>query len=73
MGILDSRLMVAIQFHKTLHGLCSGRETRTTSLESKLLQQMMDMGEEVLYNIFLYLHKSYDIPECGLCLDIIAA
>ena len=49
------------------------RETRTISLEAKLLQQMMDMGEEVLYVIFLYLHESYDIPECGLCLDIIAA
>ena len=34
---------------------------------------MMDMREEDLYDIFLYLHKSYYTSDCGRCLDIIAA
>ena len=73
MGILNRRLMSVIQFHDTLHGLRMGRETRNTSLEAKLLQQLMNMREEILYDIFLYLHKSYDTRDCGHCLDIIAA
>ena len=67
--------MASIQFHETIHGLHTGRGrgTRTTSLEAKLLQQPMDMREKVLYNIFLYLHKSYDALDCGLFLYILAA
>ena len=37
--ILNHRLMVVIQFHKKLHGLCTGRVTGKASLKSKLLQQ----------------------------------
>ena len=46
--------MASIQFHETIHGLHTGRGrgTRTTSLEAKLLQHMMDMREEVIYDIF---------------------
>ena len=73
MGILNCHLMAEIQFHNTLHGLRTGRGTRTTSLEANLLQHLISMREEVLYNIFLYLHKPYDTPDCGRCLDIIAA
>ena len=73
MGILNCRLMAEIQFHDTLHGLSTGRGTRTTSLEAKLLKHIMSMREEVLYDIFLYIHKGYDAPDCGCCLGILAA
>ena len=73
MGILNCCLMVAIQFHDTLHGLCTDRGTRTTYLESKLIQHLMAMMEEVLYYIFSYIHKGYDNTDCGRCLDILAA
>ena len=69
-GILNRCLMSVIQFHDTLHGLRMGRETKNTSLEAKLLQHIMDMRKEVLKDIFLYLCKLYDTPDC---LDIIAA
>ena len=42
------------------HGLRAGRGTGTAILESKLLQQLAALREEVLYVIFLDLHKAYD-------------
>ena len=42
------------------------------SLEAKLLQQLMEMREEVLYEIFLDLHKAYEDLDRGRCLEIIA-
>ena len=65
-GILNRCLMALIQFHNTLHGLRTGRGTSTTSLEANLLQTMRAMKEEFLYNIFLYIHRAYDTPDCDL-------
>ena len=72
MGILDCRLMEAIQFYDTLHGLLTGRGTGTVSLKSNLLQKMAYMREEFLYEIFLDLHKAYDSLDLVLCLNIFA-
>ena len=46
--MLNYFLMAEVQFHNTLHGLHTGRVTRTAPLEAKLLQQLMFMREEVL-------------------------
>ena len=43
------------------------------STESKLLQNMTAMREEVLYEIFLDLQKACDDLEWGLCLYILVA
>ena len=64
-GILDHSLMAAIQLHDTLHGIRISRGTGTTSLESRLLQQLITIREEVIYKIFLYLNKSYDAQDRG--------
>lgn len=72
-GILNRRLTAAIQFHNTLHGFRTVRGTGTAYLESKMLQQLMAMREEFLYDIFLDLNKSYDALDRNLCLDILAA
>ena len=45
----------------------------TASLEVKLLQQLMDLRVEVLYEILLYLHKAYDTLECDRCLNFLEA
>ena len=50
-----------------------GRGTGTVSLESKLLQQLMVMREEVMYEILLDLHKAYDSLDSDRCLNILAA
>ena len=51
-GILNLFLTTAIQFHDTFQIFRAGRGTGTASLESKLLQHLMVMREEVLDEIF---------------------
>ena len=58
--ILNCRLTASITFHDFLNGFRAGRGTGTTTLEAKLLQQLAALREEVLYVIFLELHKAYD-------------
>ena len=58
--ILQRRLATSITYHDFLHVFRAGRGTRTATLEAKLLQQLAAMREEVLYVIFLDLHKAYD-------------
>ena len=73
MGILNHLCQAMIQFDNTFHGFRTGRGMGTASLKANLIQKLTDMGEEVLYEIFLYLHKAYVALECCLCLDILAA
>ena len=58
-GILNCQLTVSIAYHNFLHGLRAGCGTDNTTLKAKLLLQLAAMREEVLYVIFLYLHKAY--------------
>ena len=60
MRIMNLLLTSAIDLHENLHGLLTGQGTGTTSLEFKLLHQLMEIQEEVLYENFLGLHKAYD-------------
>ena len=69
--ILNSRFITSIAFHNVLHHFREVRFTGNASLEAKLLQQLAAMMEEVLYVIFLYLHKSYDPLDRDICLDIL--
>ena len=59
-AILHRRLTASITYHDFLHGFWAGRGTGTSTLEAKLLQQLAAFRGEVLYVIFLDLHKSYD-------------
>ena len=58
--IINRPLSTTIYFHVVPHGLQVGRSTGTDSLKAKLLQELTTMREEVLYAIFLELHKVYD-------------
>ena len=55
--ILNSRLTTSIEFHDVLHGFRVGSATGATSLKVKLLQKLLAIMEEVLYTIFMHLHK----------------
>ena len=57
---LNCRLTASITFHDFLHGFWEGHGTGTSTLEAKLLQNLAALREEVLYVIFLDLHKAYD-------------
>ena len=71
--IINHQLMVVIQLHDTLRSFCNGRVTGIASLGDKLIKNIMDMMEEILYEIFLDLQKAYAILERRSCLDIITA
>ena len=43
----------------------------TTTLEAKLIQQLAATREELLYMIFLDLHKAYDALDRDRCLEIL--
>ena len=58
--ILNHRLVASISFHNFLHGFRAGCVTGTATLKAKLLQQLADMREEVLYLIFMDMYNSYD-------------
>ena len=58
--ILNLQLTASIKFHDFLHGFRAGHVTCTATLEDKLFQQLAALREEVLYMIFLDLHKAYD-------------
>ena len=69
--ILNHRLTASITYHDFLHGFRSGCGTCTATLEAKLLQQLADLREEVLYVIFMELHKAYDALERSRCMEIL--
>ena len=58
--ILNCRLTASITYHDFLHGFWAGHGTGTANLEAKLLQQLAALRGEVLYVIFLDLHKTSD-------------
>ena len=70
-AILNCRLTASIAFHNFLHLFWAGRRTGTVTLEVKLLQQLAAFREEVLYLIFLDLHKAYYALERSRCLEIL--
>ena len=60
-----------IAFHGVLYGFLASHGTDTTSLEAKLIQKLMAMKEEVLYAIYMDLHKAYDALDRDICLEIL--
>ena len=70
-AILNCRLVASTTFHDFLHIFRVGRGTGTATLEAKLLQQLEALKEEILYVIFLNLHKAYDDLRRSMCLEIL--
>ena len=60
MGLLKRCFTSDIYFHAVIHGFRAGHRMVTTTLEDKLLQQLTNTMEAVLYVIFLDLQKEYD-------------
>ena len=71
MAIINRRLTASITFQDFLHEFQEGRGTGTATLKDKLLQQLAALREEVMYVIFLYLHKAYDALDRSRCLDFL--
>ena len=58
--IIDRRLAESIELYDVLHMFRVWRGTFTATLEAKILQEIMGMRKEVLYEIFIGLHKAND-------------
>ena len=70
-AILNQRLTASITYHNFLHRFWAGCGTCTATLEAKLLQQLAALREDVLYVIFLDLHKAYNTLDRSRCLEIL--
>ena len=69
-AILNLQLAASITFHNFLHRFWEVRGTGTATLEAKLLQHFAALREEVLYVIFLDLHKAYAALDRSRCLNV---
>ena len=70
-AILNRRFTASITHHEFIYGFRSGHGTGTATLEAKMLQQLAALKEEVLYVIFLDLHKAYDALDRSRFLEIL--
>ena len=61
----------SITYHDSINGFSSVHGTGTASPEVKLIQKEMETRDEVLYMIFLDLHKAYDALERSRFLEIL--
>ena len=68
---LNRHLTSSITYHDFLHGSQEYCDTGNGTLEGKPLQQLAAMREDVLYVIFLDLHKAYDALDMDRCLEIL--
>ena len=59
-AILNHWITASIAYHDFLRVFRAGCGTGNATLEDKLLQQLVAMREEVMYVIFMDLHKAYD-------------
>ena len=66
--ILNYWITASITYHNFLHGFRDGRGTGTTTLEAKLLRRLAVLRDEVLYVIFLDLHKACETLDRSRCL-----
>ena len=59
--IIDRPLAAAIHFYDVLNGLRKKWVTGNATLEVKLIKKITGMRQEVLYNIFIDIHKDYNV------------
>ena len=69
-GTINRHIGAAVRFHGFLHGLRSGQGAATNFLKAKLIHQIMEMSEEVIYEVFLKLRNCYDVFEREICMEI---
>ena len=58
-------------FRDVLDGFQSNCGTGKASIVANIFQQLAGMRNEAMYNIFIYLHKSYNATDLEICLDIL--
>ena len=69
--IVDQRLVEYIEFHEVLTGFRALIGTGVVTLKAKPLQYILGLHQEVLYDIFVDLQKSYDALDQERALSIL--
>ena len=69
--ITNRHFTASITFHDVLHSFRADCGTGTASLDAKLLQQLADLTEEVLYAIFMELQTVYFALNRYICMEIL--
>ena len=72
-SLLNRQITAVITYHDALHRFWEGQGTGTNALEARMLQQLTYMMEVVLFEVFLYLHKSYNALDQERALELLAA
>ena len=62
---------VAIELHDVLEVLWDGRVVGTNSIEANLIQQLMYLSKDFLYDIFLDLPNQFYASDRDSCLEIL--
>ena len=68
--IVDCCLEGVIELHDILHRFRSKRNMGTTTLNEKILQKIAGPHQEVFYEIFIDIHKSYYSIDRDITLSI---
>ena len=68
--ILNAPLL-EVDLHDYLHGFWAKRGCRTSSIDAKLLQQLVFREQVPMYGIFLDPQKSFNVMNWGRCLEIL--
>ena len=69
-GVVNRQIGAGVRLHDVLNGFQACWETGTASLGANTPQQITAIREEVLYEFFIDLQKSYTALERERCLDI---
>ena len=69
--IIYQRLTDSIEFHDILHGFRACRGTGMATLESKILQHISGLQQDMFYEVFVYIHNAYDALDRGHALEIL--
>ena len=72
-GLINRRIGAPVIYHDNLHRFKAGRVTGTAYLESKLIQQLTVIREEVLYEVLLDLKKVHNALDKEQCMEILVS
>jgi hypothetical protein len=65
------RQLNALLLHEALHGCWNRQDMGLAILEAKLAQQLVHLGQEPFYRVFLDLKKAFDTMDRERCLLIL--
>ena len=69
--VVNCFLKRSMTLHDALNGFWLGRSTRTATFEAKLVQQLVGLEHEPLFQVFLDVRKAYVSMDRRRCMEIL--